>query len=59
MPDIMILCPTLKRAVPTGLTTEKIKLESLSGIKIPLRCPACLKTHHWERKDAWVDDFRT
>jgi hypothetical protein len=55
MPDIMIRCPIFGRAVPTGLTTEKIKFDSLSDITIPFRRPACLRTHKWEQKDAWVD----
>jgi hypothetical protein len=55
MPDILILCPIRKEPVSTGLTTEAIKLESLDDdLSIPLRCPACLKVHHWVRKDAWV-----
>jgi hypothetical protein len=41
--------------VPTGLTTEKIKFDSLTGIKMPLECPACHRQHHWQRKDAWVE----
>jgi hypothetical protein len=56
MADIMIRCPTTGKPVPTGLTTEKIKFESLSEIKIPLKCPACLKLHHWEHKQAWVQN---
>jgi hypothetical protein len=55
MPNIMIRCPTLGTAVPTGLTTEKIKFESLSGVMIPLRCPACMKLHQWQQKQAWVE----
>ena len=55
MPKIMIRCPTVGVAVTTGLTTEQIKFESLSGVTIPLRCPACLKLHRWEKKEAWVD----
>ena len=43
------------KAVPTGLTTEKIKFESLAGVTIPLQCPVCLKLHKWEKKEAWVD----
>ena len=54
MPEIMIRCPILGTAIPTGLTTEQIKFVSLAGIEIPLRCPACLKIHRWEQKDAWV-----
>jgi hypothetical protein len=55
MPKIMICCPILKQPVSTGLKTEAIKLDSLDGLSIPLRCPACLKMHHWEREDAWVE----
>ena len=55
MSNIMIRCPTFGTAVPTGLTTEKIKFESLSEVRIPLRCPDCFKLHKWERKDAWVE----
>jgi hypothetical protein len=58
MPMIMIQCPTFKRAVPTGLTTENIKFDSLSGLAIPLQCPVCLKTHRWERAQAWVEEAR-
>lgn len=55
MPEIMIRCPTFGIPVSTGLTTEAIKFDSLSGIEITMRCPACLKNHKWERKDAWID----
>jgi len=56
MPDIVIRCPNLGRVVPTGLTTEKIKLSSLSGIKLRLQWPACLKIHKWGHKEAWIYD---
>ena len=56
MPDIMIRCPYLKVPVSTGLKTEAIKFESLDDLSIPLRCPACLKTHNWKSKEAWVKE---
>jgi hypothetical protein len=57
----MIRGPILGIPVPTGLTTEKIKFESLTGITItgitiPLTCPACSKVHQWQRKQAWVEN---
>jgi hypothetical protein len=55
MPNIMIRCPILGTPIQTGLTTEKIHFESLSGIKIPLHCPACSKLHEWQQKEAWVE----
>ena len=55
MPNIMIRCSIRGIPVPTRLTTEKIKFESLSGIVIPLDCPACSRVHQWQRKEAWVE----
>jgi hypothetical protein len=55
MPNIMIRCPIFGKDVPTGLSTESVVFDSLGDISIPLRCPACLKVHVWNRKDAWVD----
>ena len=55
MPDIMVRCPTLGRAVPTGLTTEAVKFESIPDIAMPFRCAACLKMHEWRPYSAWVD----
>jgi hypothetical protein len=55
MPEIMIRCPTFGTAVQTGLRTETIVLDFLEDLSIPMRCPACMKLHKWQRKDAWVD----
>jgi hypothetical protein len=53
---IMIRCPVLGRAVPTGLTTEQVVFDSLlPDLEIPMRCPACKKFHKWRRKDAWIE----
>ena len=54
MPAIMIRCPTLNKAVATGLSTESIVFDLLPDISVPLRCPACKKMHNWNPKDAWV-----
>jgi hypothetical protein len=60
MPQIMIRCRRTKKAIPTGLTTELLVLESLS---IPIdsliltskaRCCICGSKHKWNHKDAWV-----
>ena len=58
MPDIMVRCPTVGAVVPTGVTTEVVKFESIPDIAIPFRCPACLKTHKWRPIMAWVDKGR-
>ena len=52
----MIRCPIFDRAVPTGLTTEMIVFDSIEAdLEIPLNCPACLKTHKWKPREAWID----
>jgi hypothetical protein len=57
MPNIMILCPILRKPVKTGLATETIRLDSLDDdLTITLQCPACLKLHKWRRKDSWVEE---
>jgi hypothetical protein len=56
MPNVMINCPILKVAVPTGLTTEAILFQSLpTELEIPLRCPACKKLHKWKPRHAWIE----
>ena len=55
MPQILIRCPQFGRSVPTGLVTEKIKFESLSGIQFALLCPACGRIHRWKRQNAWIE----
>jgi hypothetical protein len=55
MPQIMIRCPKFGRAISTGLQTEKIKFESLAGIKLSVVCPACGKIHRWRQSDAWIE----
>jgi hypothetical protein len=56
MPKIMIRCPIVGRAIPTGLTTEMVRFDTIdSNLEIPLRCPACLKVHKWKPRDAWID----
>jgi hypothetical protein len=55
MADILIRCPTLHWAVPTGLTTDIIKLDTLE-IPLTMRCPACRQLHQWQQKDAWIEE---
>lgn len=56
MPKILIRCPIFGISVSTGLTTEMIVFDSIEAdLKMPMRCPACLKMHNWMPKDAWID----
>jgi hypothetical protein len=51
MADIMIKCPIFGMAVPTGITTEMIILDTL---EFPLTMLACRQFHSWSRSDAWI-----
>jgi hypothetical protein len=62
MPRIMIRCRQTKKAIPTGLTTELVVLDSLSIpinsliLTLKARCRICGSKHKWNYKDAWVED---
>jgi hypothetical protein len=62
MPRIMIRCRQTKKAIPTGLTTELVILDSLSIpvdsliLTLKVRCRICGSKHKWNYKDAWVED---
>jgi len=55
MADIWISCPLFGKAVPTGITTDVIILDTLD-FELTMHCPACRKIHRWTRRDAWVYD---
>jgi hypothetical protein len=40
-------------AVPTGITTEMIILDTLD-FPLTMHCPACRQFHSWSRSDAWI-----
>jgi endogenous inhibitor of DNA gyrase (YacG/DUF329 family) len=51
---IFVNCPGTGKPVSTGLSTDKVVFESLPAVAVPLRCPACGKTHEWKPSEAWV-----
>jgi hypothetical protein len=55
MADIMIRCPMFGMAVPTGITTEVIVLNTLD-FPLKMQCPACRQIHSWSRSDAWISE---
>jgi len=56
----MIRCPTLDRAVPTGMTCDIKTFGALTELG-RLSCPACGQVHIWSVMDAWLRDgaYRT
>ena len=53
--EILINCPVTNKPVTTGLKSEWVVFKSLPAVAVPLRCPACGKTHNWKPVDAWVE----
>jgi hypothetical protein len=56
MARILIRCPIFDKSVPTGLTTNMIKLDTLD-ITLSMRCPACDRIHKWKQKDPWIEEL--
>jgi hypothetical protein len=57
MPRIMVRCPKTRKAIPTGLTSELIKLDTLeTELTLTVCCQACGRCHKWKLKDAWVEE---
>lgn len=54
MARIMISCPTHQEAVPTGLTTGIIRLDTLD-MPLTMRGPACDRIHGWKQKNAGIE----
>jgi endogenous inhibitor of DNA gyrase (YacG/DUF329 family) len=55
---IFINCPSTGKPVSTRLKTQSVIFESLPAVAVPLRCPACGKTHEWKPAEAWIGPAR-
>lgn len=55
MARIMIMCPTIRKPVPTGLRTDMVIFESLPDVAMPVSCQECDAQHLWRPRDAWVN----
>lgn len=56
MAQVMITCPVKKVAVPTGIAMSAQSWASTTMDGNSMRCPACGKTHVWDKKDAYLED---
>jgi hypothetical protein len=52
---VMVRCPTVDKAVPTGITCDLAGFTTLTSPK-QLRCPQCADIHEWSLQDAWLRD---
>ena len=53
---VMIRCPVTRRAIPTGIQTDRATFRSTPVFYSQVACPLCLAVHDWFAKDAWVCD---
>ena len=53
---VMIQCPNTGKAIPTGFDMDKTSFQSSTLNRNSVGCPACGKTHTWDKKDAWVHE---
>src|SRR5215813_7212747 len=55
VPPILTRCPRTNGAIPTGLDSDVVVLETLPNVPIPVICSACGSTHYWMGFNAWVE----
>jgi hypothetical protein len=53
---VMIKCPATRRAIPTGIQTDRATFRSTPVFFSQVVCPLCRAAHQWFAKDAWVCD---
>jgi len=56
MPKIMIICPTTKQPVRTGLDFPRELFETINIRDTTTKCPACGRVHTWSKKDAFLEE---
>ncbi len=54
MENLAFICPTTRRQVDIGVTTEISTLLRIRLRMVRARCPACGETHEWPVRDAWL-----
>ncbi len=54
MAMIMIRCPSMGRAVSTGI--EVVDVEQLPIVIATTVCPACGRIHRWTKNEAWLTE---
>lgn len=59
MPDVMIMCPEKKVAVPTGLAMDQQSFDSSTLTNNSVKCSACGNVHTWNKQDAFVAGSKT
>jgi hypothetical protein len=51
---VMIRCPETRRAISTGIETDRTTFRSTPVFFSRTFCPLCGVTHEWFAGDAWV-----
>jgi len=55
MPNVMITCPTTKKAVATGFKLDRRSFETADLANKSFKCRICGQTHTWSKEDAFLD----
>jgi hypothetical protein len=53
---VMIRCPATKRAISTGIVTDRQTFNATPGFYSESFCPLCRGDHRWFATEAWVEE---
>jgi hypothetical protein len=51
---VMTRCPSTGHEIATGITSDWVTFNNLSGEPKRLQCPHCGDEHHWTVAEAWL-----
>ena len=53
---IVIRCPKMGRAIPTGIETDESSFKRIPDVLSRTRCLACGCDHVWWKRETWLAD---
>ena len=56
MGTVVVRCPTTGEEVSTGISMDQATFDTMYNSGQSFECPACGKTHTWEKKTARVSE---
>ena len=54
MGELVFICPTTGKKVPSGIESDLGALGQIPNTSIHVRCPVCGEEHTWNRSDAAI-----
>ncbi|MEA2935601.1 MAG: hypothetical protein QOD74_2247 [Variibacter sp.] len=55
MGTVMIVCPTTRRPIPTGIEADPSEFRRSPVFFAATRCGFCNTDHRWFAREAWVE----